>query len=647
MTREHLPPTFFRPSRELSLLLFLTVLWAYLGWKSPAFLGRQNVEDLLVNSAYTAVAAVGMTMVIIVGGIDISVGSMLAVCCVVAGHVAKAGVPLPAVLLITVAVGGLMGLINGLLVGKAGIPSIIVTLGMLTVLRGVMIWITKGYWIRDLPESFAWVGLGRVLGWPIPVWVMGLVVAGFGLFLSKTAWGRRIYAVGGNPRAARLAGLSVSWVIVFVFTVCGALVGLAALVFAPRFTVIQSNAGVGFELLVITAVVVGGTNIFGGRGSVWGSLLGVLLLSTISSALTFLRISPYWEQAVQGALILLAIVADRLRARRTVEMERVGEAALFGTAPRERPPWFRWLLQREVLLLGLLSLCVGLMATLSERFLTVSNWMEMTRFFVEIGLMALPMTLIIITAGIDLSVGSILALSAVTLGWVWENTHHLPAASLAALGAGLLAGAGNGLLIARGRIPALIVTLATMAIYRGLAMGLSQAHPVRDFPEPFFFLGQGYVGPFPTQLLVFAGVALLVGMVLARTTVGRGLYALGSNEEATRLGGLPVARFKLLIYSLSGLLAALAGLIYVSRVSTAKPDAGLGTELDVITAVVLGGTSIAGGEGSILGSVLGLLIISVLRRGLTLARFPTEGQAVIIGGLLILAVWLDRVLRRE
>lgn len=639
-----------RQGRELSILLFLGVLWGYLGLVAPAFLRGPNLEDLLVNSAYTAIAAAGMTLVIIAGGIDISVGSMLAVCSVLAGTMAKANWPLPLVILATVAAGLAMGTLNGLLAGYAGIPSIIVTLGTLSIYRGLMTWITKGYWIHGLPASFAWLGTGRVAGLPLPVGVMALVVLAFGLLLGQTAWGRRVYAVGGNPRAARLAGLNVAGVTVAVFALCGALTGVATLTFAPRFAAIQSNAGLGFELLVITAVVVGGTNIFGGRGSIWGSWLGVLLLSTISSALTFLHISVYWERTVQGGLILLAIGSDLLRLKRAGgPLERIGEVGADLPAPaREQPPWMEALLRREMLLLGLLGLSGFAMSLLSDKFLTLQNLLDMTRHFVEIGLLALPMTLIIITAGIDLSVGSMVGLCAVILGFAWDRWHlTLGSAAALTLLTGLLAGMGNGLLIAGVRIPALIVTLATMAIYRGLADGISQARRVSDFPESFFFLGQGYVGPFPTQLVLFAFLAALTALALARTGFGRALYALGSNEETARLSGLPVARLKAGVYAFSGLLAGLAALVYVSRVSTAKPDAGLGLELDVITAVVLGGTSIAGGEGSILGSVLGLSLLSVLRRGLTLANFPMEGQAVLLGALLIGAVWLDRLVRRR
>jgi len=295
-----------------------------------------------------------------------------------------------------------------------------------------------------------------------------------------------------------------------------------------------------------------------------------------------------------------------------------------------------------------LLIAVGaIMAFLSPLFLTASNLLGMTRFFVEIGLIALGMTLVILTAGIDLSVGSMVGLATVVLGLCYRMYLPIGAAVLLALMAGSGAGLLNGLLISRANIPPLIVTLATLAIYRGLALGISQAEPVRDFPESFSFLGQGYLLGVPVQFLIFLAFAAGTTLLLGRTSIGRYIYAIGNNEAAARFAGIEVDRLKLFLYTFNGFLSGLAAVIYVSRVSTAKADAGQGYELDVITAVVLGGTSIAGGEGSILGTVLGLVLITTLRNGLTMARFPSEGQAVIIGALLILSVALDRLMRRK
>jgi rhamnose transport system permease protein len=185
------------------------------------------------------------------------------------------------------------------------------------VLRGLMTWITGGVWIRDLPPGFSAWTEARLLGLPLPVWAAASVAAAVGLAMAHLRWGRWFYAVGSQARSSRLSGVPVRRVTFGAFVLLGALVGMAAFVFASRFSLVQSNAGHGFELQVITGVVVGGTDIFGGRGTVLGSMLGVLLITTVETALTFLRVAPEWVPAVQGALILAAVVGDAVGGRRT------------------------------------------------------------------------------------------------------------------------------------------------------------------------------------------------------------------------------------------------------------------------------------------------------------------------------------------
>ncbi len=300
--------------------------------------------------------------------------------------------------------------------------------------------------------------------------------------------------------------------------------------------------------------------------------------------------------------------------------------------------------QESILLLLLLALC-GIMSLPSDKFLTLYNLFEITRYFVEIGLIALPMTLIIITGGIDLSVGSIVGLSVVVFGKMWRlSGESILAAWLLTLLLGMCCGWFNGILIAKVKVPPLIVTLATLAIYRGFALGISHAEPIHGYQESFYFWGQGYVGPFPTQFLIFVVLAVLFAFGLAKTYWGRYIYAIGNNEPAVIYSGVNVQRIKLAIYLLSGLLSSLAAIIFVSRVSTAKADAGFGYELDTIAAVVLGGTSIFGGRGSILGTIIGLVLITTLRNGLALARFSYEFQSVFVGVLLIGAILIHRVI---
>jgi ribose/xylose/arabinose/galactoside ABC-type transport system permease subunit len=315
-----LPSAFSRlPARELSLLLCLAALLAYLGVRAPRFFTPQNLVNVLSDNAYVAIAAFGMTMVIVSGGIDISVGSMLAVCSIVAGLTARANAPLPLILFLTGAVGALMGTLNGALVAKANVPAIIVTLGMMGVLRGLIIWQTRGEWIQDLPSYFSDFGNAQPLGVPLPLWTMTLTLIFTFYLMSRTRFGKRIYALGSNPEAVRLAGVSVPKATFSVFALNGLFIGIAALADPTNFSSIQSNKGEGFEFQVIIAVVLGGTNIFGGSGNVGGTLMGVLLLGTMSSAMTFLpelsqRVE--WERTMQATLVLAAVVIDQMRQRR-------------------------------------------------------------------------------------------------------------------------------------------------------------------------------------------------------------------------------------------------------------------------------------------------------------------------------------------
>ncbi|MDZ7801998.1 MAG: ABC transporter permease [Trueperaceae bacterium] len=309
-----------------------------------------------------------------------------------------------------------------------------------------------------------------------------------------------------------------------------------------------------------------------------------------------------------------------------------------------KPGWVRSLLVEGMLLL-VLGILIIVMANLSPAFLTTRNLFNVTRFIAEIGLISLGMTMVILTGGIDLSVGSMLGMCGIVMGALFVAGTHVWLAALIAIALGGLAGFINGALTVATRVHPLVITLATLAIYRGIAQGIAQGDSYRGFPEVFFFLGQGYVGPFPTQLLLFAVLAALAAYVLGRTTFGRSLYAFGHNEVATRFAGIAVDRLQLAVYTATGVLCGLASVVFVSRVSSARGDSGTLMELDVITAVVLGGTALTGGRGSILGTLLGLLIIGVVRNGLTLAFVPLEVQAVFVGLILIAAVAVNRLLR--
>lgn len=301
---------FSRYKREISAAIAFGVLLLIMAIAAPSFFSVTNIRDLLINNAPTLIIATGMTLVIILGQIDISVGSQFAVCSIAAGVLAKAGVPMPMLFVTLIVIGGLLGAVNGVLIGWLKLPSIIVTLAMMVMLRDGLRWLTEGAWVQDLPANFQWFGLSQSTAEPIVMIVTLALVAVTAWSLMNTARGRSIYAVGSDIEAARLAGVSTQNVVLGVFVILGALTGLAALLNATRFSSIPGNSGIGLELKAIAAVVVGGAAISGGRGTLVGTVIGVALLGTIGTALTFSGVNPFWEKAIQGGIILIALVSD-------------------------------------------------------------------------------------------------------------------------------------------------------------------------------------------------------------------------------------------------------------------------------------------------------------------------------------------------
>jgi len=302
----------------------------------------------------------------------------------------------------------------------------------------------------------------------------------------------------------------------------------------------------------------------------------------------------------------------------------------------------------EWILLIVIAVECLVFALTGNNFATSGNAFEVTRLGVEIGLLALIMTPIIITGGIDLSVGSMMGIAAVVMGYLWRDVGvSMPVAIVITLLVGLLGGALNAVVITKLKAPPLIVTLGTFSLFRGIAEGLTRGiENYSGFSPSFLFLGQGYVGGIvPTQLFIFVPVIALFWWWLHRTALGRSYYAIGFSQEGSRYAGIKVRRRLNLIYCLSGLLASLAAVIYVAHLGQAKSDAGTGYELTAIAAVVLGGASIFGGRGTVLGTILGLLAIVILQNGLRLSGQPTELAGILTGVLLVLTILIDRVSR--
>ena len=305
----------FHYFRELSVALALGTLLLFLAVAAPGFFQAQPLISLLTREAPTLVVACGMALVIVSRQIDISVGSQFAVCSVCAGLLTALKWPLALVLPASAALGALLGMINGALVAGLGLPSIVVTLATMVTWREGLRWLRQGEFV-NLPDGVQWFGLSQSAGqWTLIVTAV-IVLVLIAQATQHLAGGRFVYAVGSDAEAARLAGIRPRWVTFGTFALMGMLVGLAAMMNVVQSPQVDPKSGTGLELKAIAAAVVGGVAISGGRGTLWGVLVGLLLLACINPALTHLRVEPYWEKAIQGAIILLAVVADGWRARK-------------------------------------------------------------------------------------------------------------------------------------------------------------------------------------------------------------------------------------------------------------------------------------------------------------------------------------------
>jgi len=305
-----------RHFRELSVAATLALLLLLLAFTAPTFFAKQQLLTTLTTAAPLLIAACGIALVVIARQIDISIGSQFAVCSIVAGLLAKAGLPMPVVALGAVTCGAFLGAFNGALIAGLGLPSIVVTLATMVTWREALRWWREGEFVKDLPEGFQWFGFGQA-GGQVTILVGAALVFALVVFTMRhLAVGRFVYAVGSDRESARLAGLRPQWRTFSVFVALGGLVGFAALLNAIRFADVDPKTGTGLEMQAIGAAVVGGVAISGGRGNLWGVLWGVLLLSCIGPALVFLKIPPQWEKAIQGAIILLAVAAEGWKNRK-------------------------------------------------------------------------------------------------------------------------------------------------------------------------------------------------------------------------------------------------------------------------------------------------------------------------------------------
>ena len=305
--------------QSLIALFFLCLVLALM---TDNFMTTDNFWNVLRQISVNVCISVGMTLVILTAGIDLSVGSVLALCGAITAGLLKHGISIPSAnlfigftvfgaVIMGLVAGGAMGFVNGYAVTRFKVPSFVATLAMLTMARGfTMLW-TKGHPITGLGDAFGFLGTGWFLGIPMPVWVSGLVVIAAVILTSKTRFGRYVYAIGGNESAARLSGIPINKIKIWVYALAGMLAAVGGLLVTARLDSAQPNAGMSYELDAIAAVVIGGTSLAGGRGTILGTVLGAMIIGVLNNGLVLLDVSPFWQQVIKGVVILLAVIIDK------------------------------------------------------------------------------------------------------------------------------------------------------------------------------------------------------------------------------------------------------------------------------------------------------------------------------------------------
>jgi len=630
-------------ARELGIAGILLALALFMSWHSTAFMTPDNMLDVGMDCSVLVLVSIGMMLVILTGGIDISVGSIMALSGMAVGLLLMALPGIPPVLAVALGagVGMVAGSINGGLIVLGNVPPVIATLGAMSVFRGLTFILCyafnggKSVSADRLPAAFKALPRVEVLGLPSLIWFALLAVVGFYYFLNHTMTGRKIYAVGSNAQAARLAGIGVGRITFLAYLLTGALAGAGGVLWASRLAAAESSAALGFEFIAITAVVLGGVNIAGGSGSILGVLLGAVLIGTITNSLNLARVSPFWKLALNGAIILLAVIVDKRMSRKSAA--RGNEAATVMTG-KPVVPW-------EWVLLGIFIVFNAYMALTTRHYLDIYNLCDMTMMFSEKAMVGMIVAFIIITGNIDLSVGSMMALSSVSMAVAFRAGMGIWPATALGIGVGGLCGLVNGLIIARLRISSIIVTLATFSLYRGIASVMLGDQAVSGFPESFTYLGCGYIGdsPVPFSLGVVIVLAIVMGLLLHQTRFGRTVYAIGRNERTCYASGISVARTKVLLFTLSGLFAGVAAMFLTSRIGNTRPNIATGFELEVITIVILGGVMISGGAGKFWGVMLSVLLVGTVRYGIGLRNINAQYMFLIIGGLLIASILINNL----
>ncbi len=708
---------------EVGLIVFLILLYAIGAWINPRFFGGADaLSSVLRDAARYGVMAVGMTFVIVNKDLDLSVGSLYGVAAVVfsvaySQSYFDAGVVTAVVW--SLAVGLAVGLINGTLVTFLRVPAFIATLTMLFIGRGVVTGLSGGKTISYIEKAkstpgFFWIGENNAWGFNNQIYLFVLFTVVGAFVLAKTRVGYETFATGGNELAASYAGIPTRWVRMraYLLSAFCATVGGLMQVAQDRGMIAQS--GQGLELIVIASVIVGGASILGGRGRIFGSALGVILVVLIDKVLregipvtrmmkvgtvemkvnAVAQLPPGAVPAFLGIILIVAVLIEpwlirrkalarfwaRLRGRPLPPVPELGGVAIEGVQTRgsaahdqamSASGWRRLLARRDAaaVMIAIVLWAVG-MYLRPDFWGGLDNSFNLILAFTEVALVSIGLTFVIANGDIDLSVGSVLAMSGALAAFSMKSLGFDPwLAAVIALTGGAIAGAVNALVTVRFGLPAFVATLGMFYTARGIAAWLVSGRELFGFPESYNLIGRKLIEAFryfhvapaegtilydvsaalSVQSIFMALLAVVAGVVLGYTVWGQQIYATGGNRRAADYAGIDTARVRALSLMFSALCAAFAGLIYIAFYRSFTPTAGQFRELDGIASVIIGGGSIFGGYGTVVGALAGAAVITLLRALLSLQIITANGSFVLpnvwvnvfIGAILLGAVLID------
>lgn len=712
---------------EVGIVIFMVALYLVAAGVNPKFFGTGDaIGSILRDASRFGVMAVGMSFVIINKDLDLSVGSIYGLAATVFSIAYSQNyydADLLTAVLWVLAVGLVVGIINGTLVTVLKVPAFIATLTILFIGRGFVTGLSGGKTISFIEKAktdplFFAIGQTNILGFNNQILIF-LIFAAIGAFvLARTRWGYEVFATGGNELAASYAGIPTNWVRMRSYILSALCATTAGLMAVAQDRGIGAASGQGLELVVIASVIVGGASILGGRGRIIGAGLGAILIVLIDKVLregfpitriqvingrememkAVAQLPPGAVPAFLGLILLLAVLMEpyiirqklpqrlwaRLRGLPPPVVTDAGGVAIQGAQTHGAIASARAVSARGLaaffyrrdaaaIILTLVLWLIGL-ALRPDFWGGIDNTFNLLLAFSEVALLCVGLTFVIANADIDLSVGAVLALSGSVAGFAMVKLGLDPAAAVPiALAAGTLAGMLNGLLVTRFKLPAFVATLGMFYMARGISVWLVAGGQLSNFPAHFNLLGRKLIellrfykvaptegilfqiaAALSVQTIVMAVIALVAGIVLAYTTVGQKVLATGGNTRAADYAGINTNAVRFWSLAFSAFCASVAGILYIAFFKAFNPAAGLLRELDAIAAVIIGGGSIFGGFGTIIGSLAGAAVISLIRALLSLQIITPEGSFVLpqhwvnvfIGLILILAVVADIWIRQ-